>query len=409
MTELAAEEYPAFPMNRSCPFHSPEQYDQLRAEAPITKVSLPTGQTPWLITRHDYTRKLLADPRVTANRIHPGFPSVVDLPQEVRERLAGNQVLISMDPPVHTFHRRQVIPEFTVKRVQTMRPRIQQIVDDCIAEILAGPKPVDLVSTLALPVPSLVICELLGVPYADHDFFQANTKVAISRTATPEQRSTSAVELTDYLDALVTAKEREPGDDLLGRLILKYRATEDLPADEAHRLTVGMARILLVAGHETTANMISLGVTMLLEKPDQLAELKADPTLTPAAVEEMLRHFSIADGVTARVVLEDMEIGGVTLRAGEGVIALNGAANHDGEVFANPGEFDIHRGARHHVAFGYGVHQCIGQNLARVELEIVFNTLFARIPDLRLTVPMAELPFKDDAFVYGLYELPVTW
>jgi cytochrome P450 len=258
---------------------------------------------------------------------------------------------------------------------------------------------------LSLPVPSLVICELLGVPYRDHAFFQSRTGRFIRRTTSQEERTAAVDELRSYLDELVTEKEQEPGDDLLGRQIRKQR--EKGATD--HEALVSLAFLLLVAGHETTANMISLGTLALLENPRSLAAIRQDPGRTPGAVEELLRYFTIVEFATSRVAVEDVELGGVLIRAGEGVVGLGNAANHDPAVFEHPDELDVERGARHHVAFGYGPHQCLGQNLARAELQIVFDTLLRRIPSLALAVPVDELPFKDDANIHGLYQLPVTW
>ncbi|MEO3798379.1 cytochrome P450, partial [Nonomuraea sp. B10E15] len=254
-----------------------------------------------------------------------------------------------------------VVGEFTVKRLAALRPRIQDIVDHFVDGMLAtDQRPVDLVQALSLPVPSLVICELLGVPYTDHDFFQSRTTMMVS-LASQEDRLRAFAELRAYFDDLVTRKESEPGDDLLGRQIARQRQEGALD----HTALVSQAFLLLTAGHETTANMISLGVLGLLTHPEQLALIKADPGRTPAAVEELLRYFTITDTVTARVATEDVETGGVSIKAGEGVIVSALSANRDPAAFTNPAELDIERGARHHLAFGYGPHQCLGQNLAR--------------------------------------------
>lgn len=393
----------AFPYPRTCPLQPPREYASLRAEQPISKVTLASGRTAWLLTRHEHIRQLLASSHVSSNLAHPGYPLHFDVPAEVMERM--RPVLLAMDPPVHTAQRKMVLPEFTVKRVLQLRPRIQEIVDERVSALLAGEGPVDLVQELALPVPSLVICELLGVPYADRAFFQDRTRKLVSVDADPEERNTAHGELHAYFAELITAKEADPGDDLLGRLVVKNRETGTFD----HGELVGMANVLLVGGHETTANMISLGVVALLENPDQLARLRDDHGLAPQAVDELLRYFSIADQVTSRVALADMEIGGVLIRAGEGVIGLSASGNYDEAVFPGPDRLDIDRGGRHHLAFGHGIHQCIGQNLAKLELEIVFTTLFARIPGLKLAAPAADLPFKDNMGVYGLHGLPVTW
>ncbi|GGK22247.1 cytochrome P450 [Pilimelia terevasa] len=402
MTDVTTQSTPVFPLPRTCPFAPPAEYDRLRATEPVARVPLPNGDWAWAVSRHEDVRSVLTDSRFSSDRTNPLFPRLVK-----GERVSTDAApsLINMDPPEHGPARRAVVGEFTVKRMQAMRPRIQQIVDGCLDDLLAAPRPADLVRHVSLPVPSLVICELLGVSYADHDFFQSRTSLMIARATPHEERMQAFGELNDFLGTLVTAKEAAPGDDLLGRQILRQRETGEVD----HAGLVSLAFLLLVAGHETTANMISLGTVLLLENPGQLDRLRRDPERTLPAVEELLRYCTIADLATSRVAVADVEVGGVLIRAGEGVLALGNAANRDPEVFAEPHEFDIDRGARHHVAFGYGIHQCLGQNLARLELQVVFDTLFRRFPGLRLAVPMAELPFKDDAFVYGLHEVPVTW
>ncbi|TVT45275.1 cytochrome P450 [Amycolatopsis rhizosphaerae] len=384
-------------ITRSCPYAPPEQHVRLREEAPISRVSLPTGQTAWALTKHEHIRTMLTDPRFSSDRRNPGFPLLLF---SDRRLTTFRPSLIGMDPPAHGPARRAVVGEFTVKRMAALRPRIQQIVDEHIDAMLAGPRPADLVQALSLPVPSLVICELLGVPYADHDFFQTRSTKLLRRTTAPEERLAVIDELRGYLDRLISKKEEEPGEDLLSRQLEKTTDREEL---------ISLGFLLLIAGHETTANMISLGTLTLLEHPETLAALREDPSKTLNAVEELLRYFTIAEFATSRVAVEDVELGGVTIRAGEGVLALGNTANRDPEAFDDPEEFDIERGARHHIAFGFGAHQCLGQNLARMELQIVFDTLFRRVPGLRLAVDAGELPFKDDANIYGLYELPVTW
>jgi cytochrome P450 len=391
-----------FPVPRTCPYSPPAEYRELQERTPISRVTLPSGATAWALTRHEDIRAMLADPRFSSDRNHPGFPLLVERrarPSRLRPSL------ISMDPPVHGPARRAVVGEFTVRRMEALRPRIQEIVDGHLDQMLSGSGPADLVQALSLPVPSLVICELLGVLYADHDFFQSRSSTLLRRSAPPAERQRAADDLTSYLDELVSQKEETGADDLLGRQIAKQR--QDGPA--GHDELVGLAFLLLLAGHETTANMISLGTVALLEHPDDIEAIRQDPAKTPGMVEELLRYFTIAELATSRVATEDVEIGGVIIRAGEGVVTLGNAANHDPDVFSHPDQLDIERGARHHVAFGFGPHQCLGQNLARIELQVVFDTLFRRVPGLRLAAPVEDLPFKDDGSVYGLYSLPVTW
>ena len=393
----------AFPMKRTCPFAPPPGYDRFR-DARAHYVELEhSGQRAWVLNRHEDLRAMLNDPRFSSDRFNPGFPVLFKDGQQRRPKLRPS--LIAMDAPEHGPARRSVVGEFTVKRMKALQPRIQEIVDQHIDAMLAGEQPADLVSALSLPVPSLVICEQLGVPYSDHDFFQKHSSQILNREASVEERGHAVEELQNYLSKLVSIKETAPADDLLSRQIAKKREEGAYDHDDL----VSLAFLLLIAGHETTANMISLGTVALLENPDALAAIKEDPGKTLDAVEELLRYFTIAELATTRVALEDVDIAGVTIKAGEGVLGLSYAANFDPEVFPEPERLDITRGGRHHVAFGFGAHQCLGQNLARMELQIVFDTLFRRIPTLRLAVPVEQLPFKHDSGVFGLYCLPVSW
>ncbi|RSN20718.1 cytochrome P450 [Amycolatopsis sp. WAC 01416] len=392
---------PSFPAARAagCPFDPPPAIRSLQEETPLARVRLWDDSTPWLATRYADQRKLLSDPRVSADITRPGYPS----PTPLR---GGSISFILMDDPEHARLRRMVTAPFTIKRVEAMRPGVQKIVDDLIDEMLAGPNPADLVTAFALPVPSLVICRLLGVPYGDHDFFQDNSNVLINRETTPEAKATAGVALGEYLDKLIGEKLEKPGEDLLSGLTERIHAGE-LTRQEAAEMGV----LMLIAGHETTANMIALGTLALLEHPDQLALLREtdDPKLVASAVEELLRYLHITHNGRRRVALEDIEIAGQVIRAGEGIILANHIGNRDPDVFPEPDRLDLRRDSRRHVAFGFGVHQCLGQPLARMELQVVYSTLYRRVPTLRLTTGLPEVKFKHDGSVYGVYELPVAW
>jgi cytochrome P450 len=394
---------PEFPMARAarCPFDPPPELRDLQERGPLAKVRLSDGSTAWLVTRYADQRAVLGNPKVSAESDRPGYPN-----PSASEGESSKISFILMDDPEHARLRRMVTASFTTKRVAAMRPAVQKIVDDLIDDMLAGPKPVDLVEAFALPMPSLVICELLGVPYSDHDFFQDNSKVIINRHATPDENRAAMGALLSYLDGLMAKKIADPGDDLLSGLAERVKAGE-LPREDAAQMGI----LLLIAGHETTANMIALGTLALLQHPDQLAQLREsdDPKLVASAVEELLRYLNIPHNGRRRVALEDIEVAGQVIRAGEGLIMPNDVANRDPEAFPDPDRLDIAREARHHVAFGFGVHQCLGQPLARVELQVVYSTLYKRIPTLKLATDLDQIQFKHDGSVYGVYELPVTW
>jgi len=395
-----------YPMKRApgCPFDPPPDLKAVAAEGPIHKVRLWDGSTPWLVTRHADQRTLLRDPRISADGSKPGYPS----PVPVKQGEGGGSTVsfILMDDPEHARLRRMVTAPFAIKKVQAMRPGIQKIVDDRIDALLAGPKPVDLVQAFALPIPSLVICELLGVPYDDHEFFQVNSAKIINFSITPEERSEGMHALGGYLYKLLSAKLEEPADDLLSELTGYVRSGE-ISLREAVQISV----LLLFAGHETTANMIALGTLAFLEHPGQLALIRDsdDDKLVSSAVEEMLRYLTITHGGRRRLALADIEFQGQVIKAGDGVIMPNDIGNRDPDVFTDPDKLDITRDAKNHLAFSFGPHQCLGQPLARLELEIVYSTLYKRIPTLRLATTTDQLNFKNDVSIYGVFQLPVTW
>jgi cytochrome P450 len=392
----------AFPMARQCPYDPPPEYARLREDEPVSRVRNWDGQEAWLVTRYADARAVLADSRFSNDIRRPGFPAVSVANQLGRQQMRS---FLNMDDPEHAHFRRMLISSFTMRQVERLRPRIQTIVDTLIDDMLAAGPPADLVQAFALPLPSLVICELLGVPYADHDRFQAWSRTMISKNSTQDQAQRAIGELAGYLGELVDAKDREPGDDIISRLVVDQLR----PGNATRTEVVNMARLLLVAGHETTANMIALGTAALLAHPDQLERLRTDPGIVKSAVEELLRYLTITQSGRRRVAIEDVTVAGQLIRAGEAVIVAGDAANRDAAVFADPDELDLARTAKQHVAFGYGIHQCLGQPLARVELQVVYGTLYRRIPTLRLAVPAEQIRFKHDMLVYGVHELPVSW
>ena len=310
-----------------------------------------------------------------------------------------------MDPPEHGRFRRMLTKEFMVKKVSDLRPHIQKLCDELIDKALKKGPPCELVEDMFLPLTSQVVSDMLGVPYKDHDFFQEQSRLKVLIDCDPEIPKEASKRILDYLDKLITIKEQNPSlDDMLGRLIIE----QVCPGHLSHRELVVLADLLLMAGHETTANQLALGVYSLLTNPDQLKLVREDPSKMRNAVDEMLRFHSIVHFNGFRTAKEDVEVNGQLVRKGEAVIALVAAANRDPAAFENPDAFDITRKVDHHVAFSYGIHQYLGQPLARAELQMMITRLFERIPTLKFAVPVEEIKAKDH-FVLGLEALPVTW
>ncbi|OBI81210.1 cytochrome P450 [Mycobacterium asiaticum] len=407
MTEVTiTTDLPEFPMTRAvgCPFAPPPKVLELNAERQLGRVRIWDGSTPWLITGYEAIRSLFTDSRVSVDDRLPGYPHWNEgMLATVHSRPRS---VFTSDGEEHTRYRRMLSKPFTFRRVEALRPAVQQIADDHIDALLAGPQPGDIVAGLALPVPSLVISQLLGVPYEEADFFQEQAQRGMGRYATEEDTAQGAASLARYLAKLVRIKMESPSEDLVSDLAERVNAGE-LSVREAAQLSTGV----LIAGHETTANMLSLSVAALLDNPDQLALLRdtEDPRVIATAVEELMRYLSIIQTGQRRIAIADIELGGETIRAGDGIILDVAPANWDSRQFPAPERLDLTRDDGPHVGFGYGRHQCVGQQLARMELQIVLPTLFRRIPTLRMAVPVEELPFKHDALAYGVYELPVTW
>ncbi|RRO16872.1 cytochrome P450 [Saccharopolyspora rhizosphaerae] len=396
-----------YPMQRAsgCPLSPPPPLRALAAEKPLHRLEIWDGSAPWVVTGHAEQRALLSDPRVSVNEHLPGFPHFSSSMADTLDQRP--KMVFNLDGDEHSRFRRIMTRAFTVKRITALRPRIQQITDELIDALLAGEKPADLVQQLALPLPSLMISELLGVPYHDHDFFQRTSRVGISRNADPEEHEKANRALTEYLVGLVRAKADDPGEDVCSDLAERVGAGE---ITELEAALIGVQ--LLVAGHETSANMIALGTAVLLDDPDQLAVVRAvadDPKLIAGATEELLRHLSIPHVGQRRIATADIDIAGETIREGEGIIIDLPLGNWDPAVFPEPERIHLGRDATRHQTFGFGPHNCVGQQLARAELQTVYGTLFRRIPTLTLAVPFDELDLKHDALAFGVHELPVTW
>ncbi|MEU4766513.1 cytochrome P450 [Actinosynnema sp. NPDC023794] len=392
------------PMERDAgPFDPPSRITALREAHPVSPMLFPDGHEGWLVTGYDEVRRLMADTRFSSRQdlgvMHvpyetPGIPAAT----EPSPQLPG--LFISMDPPEHTRLRRMLTGAFTVKRMKQLEEHIADIVERQLDELASLAPPVDLVTAFALPVPSLVICELLGVPYEERDTFQVNSAKFLEKDVVLEEKMAAFGAMNAFLTELVTRKRAEPDEDLLSDLA----RNDDLAIEEL----TGIAFLLLLAGHETTANMLSLGTFALLENPEQLAALRDDPELLPGAVEELMRYLSVAD-IFYRYATEDIELGGETITEGSTVVVSLLAANHDPRRFDDPDTLDVRRQARGHLSFGHGIHQCLGQQLARIELRAGFGGLLRRFPTLALAIPADEVKLKTDMNIYGVHELPVTW
>jgi len=387
-----------------CPFDPPPPLREAAASHPVSRVRIWNGSTPWIITGHAEQRALLSDPRVSVDDRRPGFPHWHAGMEQVAPRRADS--VFNTDPPEHTRFRRMMTAPFTFKRVSAMRAVIQEITDDLIDQMLAGDRPADLVEAIALPLPTRMICTIMGVPYEDHAAFSEQAAVGMKKDVDVLAQMASFRWQHDYFANLVKARAAEPRDDVVSDLAQRVTAGE-VAVEEAAAMGVG----LFVAGHETSANMIALATLALLEHPGQLAILREsdDPEVAAKATEELLRYLGIIHMAQRRIAKEDIEIGGQTIKAGEGILIELASANRDPRVFPEPNVLDLRRPTTGHHAFGFGLHQCIGQQLARVELQVVYGTLFRRVPTLNLATTLDKIEFKHDGLAYGVYHLPVTW
>ncbi|MEB3981626.1 cytochrome P450 [Mycobacterium sp. 663a-19] len=391
---------PVLPVPRAahCPLAPPPEFANWRDQPGLRKATF-QGNPVWVVSRYQDIRAALVDPRLSAKTISDSI-----MPKD-----ADNKVPVMFartDDPEHHRLRRMMTSNFTFRRCEAMRPQIQQIVDHYLGQMVANGAPADLVREFALPVPSLVIALLLGVPPEDLGLFQHHTTVGLDQRSSDEERGQAFGAMYAYIEELVERKEREPGDDLISRLVTEYVATGQLD----HATTAMSSVIMMQAGHETTANMISLGTVALLAHPDVFERLGRtdDPAVVANAVEELMRYLTIVHSQVDRVATEDLTIGGQLIRAGEFVMMNLPAGNWDPEFVENPEAFDVNRNTRGHLGFGYGVHQCIGANLARVEMQVAFTTLARRLPGLTLAVSPDRLSFKVSN-IYGMKELPVSW
>ncbi len=398
-----ATELPPLHMRRDS-FSPTLDLREIRENAGVREFTNAFGMQSYLITRHEDIKAVLSDHERFSNQRPPGF-AVQGVPQPSEEEAAtaraGN--LLGLDPPEHSRLRRMLTPEFTIRRMKRLEPRIVEIVDQQLDAMENAGPPVDLVENFALPIPSLVICELLGVPYDDRGDFQRRSVRQLDFSVPMQERIEMQRQGRAYMATLVSRARLQPGEDILGMLVREHG--DELTDDEL----IGVAGLLLLAGHETTSNMLGLGVLALLRHPDQLAVVRDDPDAVGPAVEEMLRWLSIVQTAIPRIATTDVEVAGVTIPAGALVFPSMPSGNRDAGFIDSPEVLDIRRGAPGHLAFGHGVHHCLGAPLARMEMRIAFPALLRRFPNLALAEDFEDVKFRTWNFIYGLKSLEVSW
>ncbi|WP_116209354.1 cytochrome P450 [Streptomyces olivoreticuli] len=373
------------------------EFTALRRDAPCARIRLPSGDPAWLVTRYADVRTVLGDPRFSRTRATrgtgPRMASVPTLPDSI----------LAADPPEHTRLRKLIAPAFTARRAQAMRRDMARLVSGLLDALTAHDRPADLVPLFTRPLPLAVICDLLGTPRQDGDRLDAWCDTLRNLTAAPDAAVTAAVdEMTGYLAALVAAKRRHPADDVVSTLIAAHDDGERLTQEEL----ISFCLVLLVGGYGTTADRLAGMVHLLLDEPGRYRRLCRAPDTIPRAAEELLRYAQTNVQANLRVATEDVELGGVTIAEGEAVMAVNSSANHDETVFEDPGRLDLDRAHNPHLSFGYGVHHCVGAQIARVQLQEALAGLVHRLPDLRAAAPPR---WKTGLKTRAPRTLPVTW
>ncbi|MGO1050350.1 cytochrome P450 [Crossiella sp. CA198] len=391
------------PREDVCPFGPAPEVAELRAQTPVARVTCPTGLEAWLVTRYADVREVLGDPRRFSSRSGAAGHILANMPPDSPVEQGD---FFKMDGPEHVRFRRVFAPAITtVRRIEEFRPMVRRTADELLDGLAGETGPIDLHERFSKPLTSSVIAELLGVPYADRAMFQRVAETLFSGETDVDELNAVRFPLYDYVADLARARRSEPGEDVLSVLVTRGREHQQPFNDlELTKMAVG----LLVAGYDTTASSITYGVLALLANQAQFDRLAADPALAAGAAEELLRLLSVGAGLL-RVATEDTEIAGQPIAAGEYVVVAVQAANHDPAQFPEPEQLDIERRTTSHLGFGHGPHQCVGQQIARLELTTALATLPQRVPTLRLAVPQEEIRFKADTTVYGPTALPVTW
>lgn len=399
--EEASAAVRSYPFGPTVGLEIDPMYFWLQEHEPLSRVKLPYGDKGWLLVRYDDCRAALGDPRFSLAEA-----AARDVPRLTPQRYGA--ILTDLDPPEHTRLRRLVAKAFTVRRVELLWAQAERIAYELLDGMVKAGQPADLVQGFAVPLPGLMICELLGVPYADRDQFREWVGAFMSTTAlTAEQRGAQLGQLAGYLAKLAAQRYEAPTDDLLGALVAASVDGERLTADELTQLTL----LLLAAGYESTASQITNFTYALLSHPDQLTLLRARPELMPNAVEELMRWVPLL--VTAdtlpRYALEDVQLGSGTIPAGDPVLLAKHAANRDPRAYEDPNRLDLTRNAQGQLGFGHGAHHCLGAPLARMDLQVALAALLDRLPGLHLAVPEDHLQWKTGMAVRGPIALPIGW
>ncbi len=389
-----------FPQLRHDPFRPPADYEFWREEAPVVEAELHSDQRAWVVLRYDEVRQTLEHPGISVDAERPHYPKV----REGVTSRASDTMLRHMDAPMHGKYRRMMTRQFTAKRVSELQPELLRIVTDTIDAVLATGGPVDLHQEISLRIPTAVICALLGVDYSISGDIQRLSAITTSSATPADELKAGTQEMYALLDDEINAQYENPRDGLIGTLIEEFRKGEI-----EHRQILGQIYMTIVAGHETTANTISMGMLQLIADPELRKRVTADTSLIPGMVEDMIRMHSLVDGTLSRVAKEDMVIGGREIKAGDGLIVTISAPNFDPRRWTNPYELDIDRNDRKHISFGAGPHACLGQNLARAELYLAFEQLLTRIPTLRLADAAEPVIMQNDGFVYGVRSVLIDW
>jgi cytochrome P450 len=387
-----------------CPFAPAEELLRLSREKPISRYLAPGGAPVWLVTRHADARQVLDDRRFSVSAV----PQTVLRPRATGSAAAAAPArqpgsFLGYDPPEHDRLRRMVAAAFTARRIASLAPIVHEVVHDHLDVMQAAGPPVDLVAAFGVGVPSRIICELMGIPSDESPALQRLAAAAFDQTLSQAELARTSTALREHMRALVLRQRAAPDDSVVGRLVHEHGA--ELTDDEL----TGMCVLLLVAGQDSTANTLGLATLALLENPAQLELFRAEPAVRETAVDELLRYLTVAQTGLIRTATEDVTIGGQPIQAGEYVWLSLSCANRDEDVYPQPHRLDVRRRGAAHLAFGHGTHYCLGAPLARLELAIALPALFTRLPDLRLAVPLAELPFRISSTVYGVNEIPVTW